>query len=322
MGIRSVLSLPVLDLLGEFILLDKEDKNAILEHQAKLLSLYWGQQEAPEFSQKDLCKVPRYGKSNNLMLEAEMTRLNVTSADVRKARKAVISRAGMPPDVPLIGKIAIDLEYIENDFLEALVKGQAGEAILKSVKALQAYDLDPEHRLRCLIEPYDEGQIARNYIGKYEDDSAAVITAQACQHLADLCIVLFDIEKAQDMNRWITVCEVFFAIGYLALQASADHLAALGHLCDAREIYMTLPDTLTIELHNDTMNPIKDVMQQQIEELYQNEEIDDMVYNKAKYLLKKRFEQIDLSTLLNVESQHEDFDLKERLRMRLSSVQE
>ncbi len=322
MGIRETLGLPVLDLLGEFILLDKEDKNEILEHQAKLLALYLAQKDAPDFAQKDLCKAPRYGKNNSLMLESEMRRLNVTPADIKNTRKMVISRAGMPPDVPLIGKIAIDLEFIENDFLEALVKGQVGESILKTVNALERFDFKTDRWLHSLIEAHDEGQIARNYIGKYDDDSPAVVTTQACLHLAELFVTLFDVEDAQDINSWAAICEIFHAVGYASLESCADHLAALGHLSDAREIYLSLPEAFLIELHNDTLEPVKSLLENRLKQLHDDGRLDNVLYAKACHLMKRRFEQIDLSTLMNTEAQHEDLDLKERLRRRLSSAKE
>lgn len=322
MGIRDILALPILDLLGEFILLTKEDKNDILEHQARLLAIYHAQREAPDFAQKDLCKVPRYGKSNHLMMEAEMTRLNVTPADIKDARKMVVSRAGMPPDVPLIGKIAIDLDFIENDFLEALVKGQAGQAILATTRALEDFDLQPHKCVQTLIEVHDEGQIARNYIGKYDDDSQAVVTAQACLHVADLFRTLFDIDEAKEIDEWTAVCEIFHAIGYTALEASADHLAALGHLSDAREIYQSFPEVPVVELHNNTLEPLKALQENQLAKMKENGRLTEAAYKMGLHLVKKRFEQIDLSTLLNTESQHEDLDLKERLRRRLSSARD
>lgn len=322
MGIRQTLGLPILDLLAEFILLGKPEKNGILEHQAKLLALYRGQQERPDFAQKDLCKVPRYGKGNNLMLEAEMTRLGVTSSDVKAARSVVVSKVGMPPDVPLIGKIAIDLEYIENDFLEALVKGQTGEAILRSAAKLKNQEFDSAHRELLIIERHDKGQIARHYIGKYDDDSDAVISAQACQHLVDLCVVLFDEQSVQRAEGWQKLCDIFEIIGYVCLQASADHLAALGHLSDARDIYQELPEGMDIELHNDALDNIKMLLEDRAELLRHEGKINDHVHEMLTSLFKKRFEQIDLSTLLNIEGRHEDLDLKERLRMRLSALKE
>lgn len=322
MGIRQTLGLPILDLLAEFILLGKPEKNEILEHQAKLLALYRGQQERPDFAQKDLCKVPRYGKGNNLMLEAEMARLGVTAADVKEARSVVVSRVGMPPDVPLIGKIATDLEYIENDFLEALVKGQSGEAILRSVAKLGEQQFDHARLKPLVIERHDKGQIARHYIGKYDDDSDAVISAQACQHLVDLCVVLFDKENAPQTQDWQELCNIFEVIGYVCLQAAADHLAALGHLSDARDIYQELPEDIDIELHNDALEGIKTLLQDRTALLLNEEKIDDNIHEMLNHLLKKRFEQIDLSTLLNIEGRHEDLDLKERLRMRLSALKE
>lgn len=322
MSIRDTLALPILDLLGAFIFLEKEDKNDILEHQARLLAMYRAQQEAPDFAQKDLCKVPRYGKSNQLMMEAEMARLNVTPADIKNARKMVVSRGGMPPDVPLVGKIAIDLEYIENDFLEALVKGQAGESILKGAKALEDYDLQPDRRTQTLIEVHDEGQIARNYIGKYDDDSQAVVTAQACLHMTDMFRTMFDIDEAKDIEEWPAVCEIIRSIGYASLEACADHLAALGHLSDAREIYLTFPETSLIELHNNTLDPLQGLLTAQLDKMREDGRLTQTAHDMGARLVKRRFEQIDLSTLLNTEAQHEDLDLKERLRRRLSAAQE
>ena len=322
MGIRDTLALPILDLLGVFILLEKGDKNEILEHQARLLAMYQAQQEAPDFAQKDLCKVPRYGKSNHLMMEAEMARLNVTPADIKNARKVVVSRAGMPPDVPLIGKIAIDLEYIENDFLEALVKGQAGEAILRGAKALEDYDLQTAKRTQTLIETHDEGQIARNYIGKYDDDSQAVVTAQACLHITDMFRTLFDVDEAKEIDEWPAICEIIRSIGFASLEACADHLAALGHLSDAREIYLTFPETSLVELHNNTLEPLQALLTKQLDKMLEDGRLTQTAHDMGARLVKRRFEQIDLSTLLNTEAQHEDLDLKERLRRRLSTARD
>lgn len=322
MGIRHTFSLPVLDILSEFILLGKAEKNEILEHQAKLLALYWGQQAKPDFAQKDLCKVPRFGKANKLLMETEMTRLDVTSADVKKARTFVISRMGMPAGVPLIGKIATDLGYIENDFLEAIVKGQTGQAILKVSAQMAKMELGAGKPGRLITDLHEESQIARNYIGKYDDDSASVVTGQACLHLADIFAGLFNEESAAKTGCWGEICNIFETIGYLCLKASAEHLAALGHLSDARDINQELPEHVDVELHNDTLDIVRNSLRAHFETLKASGVFDRNMYDHAQSLLKKRFEQIDLSTLMNIESQHEDLDLKERLRLRLSSMTE
>lgn len=319
MGIRETLSQPVLDMLGDFILLTKEDKDEILEHQAKLLALHTAQKEAPEFAQKDLCKAPRYGKNNSLMLEAEMTRLSVTVDDVRKARKMVVSQKGMPPEVPLIGKIATDLEYIEADFLEALIKGQAGSAILQAATRLRDRDFYPEKRHFAIVERHDAGQIARNYIGKYNDDSDALVSAQAFLHLVYLLGSLFEVGDDLPAN-WIEICDICDSVGYACLQACAEHMAALGHLSDARDIYMTIPEEAEPHLHNDTLDPFLSLLQERVDYLSDNGGLKEDEVSKVNHLLKRRIGQIDLSTLMNVNAQHEDIDLKERLRMRLSAA--
>ncbi|MBU0800703.1 MAG: hypothetical protein KKA05_06830, partial [Alphaproteobacteria bacterium] len=215
MNIRDTLSRPMLELLGGFVNLTRADKDAVLELQAHLYAIYRAQKENPEYSQKDLCKAPRFGTANRLMLEAEMTRLGVAASDLERARRVVVSRSGMPPEVPLAGKIAVDLELTNNALLDPLVCAQAGEAMLQAAERIERLQGAgaPEALPHLIVERADGEQMARNYIGKYDDDSRSGVAAQACAHLADITAALPG--GTADLAATIT------AAGHAALRAGA-----------------------------------------------------------------------------------------------------
>jgi hypothetical protein len=292
----------MLELLGGFVNLTREDKDAVLELQAHLYAIHMAQKESPEYTQKDLCKAPRFGTATRLMLEAELTRLGVNSGDLDRARRAVVGRGGMPPEVPLAGKIAVDLELTTAQLLDALVCAQAGEAMLQAAERIERLQGAgaPEALPHLLAERTDGQQIARNYIGKYDDDSRTAVSAQACAHLADIVAAL---PGATD-----ELAAAIDAAGRAALRVAGYKLVALHHLSDARAIMEEVPEEgiiLTQEMAEDweaflTAGLAGDVM--------------------GESLLRRRLEQADLSLLLNGDGEHEDLGLKDVLRKRLSSA--
>lgn len=298
----------------------------LLEHQAKLLAIHWGQKEAPDFAQKDLRKAPRYGKDNTLMMTSEMTRLEVKPEDIGKARRVVVARKGMPPEVPLIGKIAVDMEIVDNDLMDALVCAQTGQAILRSKDRLKERSATQEPAgvsgfvLGVIVERTDEGQIARNFIGSYEDDSKVTVSAQAFQHLADVALMMISIHPPlagpQDISR---ICEILEQIGYTTLIAAANQLIELGYLSDARDIFKDVPD-IEMEISNAVVGDFQTFLEDGLVILTEQELLTPEEIEKCKSLFKKRFEQADLSVLLNVETSKQNLDLKERLRSKLKSA--
>jgi hypothetical protein len=301
MTIRDTLAKPTLELLGDFVNLTRADKDAVLELQAHLLAIHWAQRANPEFSQKDLCKAPRFGAKNKLLLEAEITRLGITTADVERARRTVIARGGMPPDVPLAGKIAVDMELTTAPLLDALVCAQAGETMLQAAERIRRLDGAgaPEALPHLVADRADPAQIARNYIGKYDDDSQAAVSAQACAHLADIAAALPGADRA--------LAAAITAAGQAALRTAAYKLVALHHLSDARDLMVLVPED-TIELTQD------------MGERWESFVTQGLSGDMGEALLRRRLEQADLSLLLNDDGQHEDMGLKDALRKRLSSA--
>ena len=302
MTIRDTLSRPMLELLGGFINLTREDKDAVLELQAHLYAIHMAQKDAPDYAQKDLCKAPRFGTATRLMLEAELTRLGVTSGDLDRARRVVVARGGMPPEVPLAGKIAVDLELTNANLLDALVCAQAGEAMLQAAERIDRLQGAgaPEALPHLLIERCDGQQIASNYIGQYDDDSRTAVSAQACAHLADIAAALpgADTELADTIE----------AAGRAALRAGAYKLVALHHLSDARAIMEEVPAEGI-------------ALTQEMAEAWEAFLVGGLAGNEVgQSLLRRRLEQADLSLLLNDDEQHEDLGLKDVLRKRLSSA--
>lgn len=302
MSIRDTLSRPMLELLGGFVNLTRADKDAVLELQAHLYALHIAQKENPEFAPRDLCKVPRYGAANRLMLEAEMTRLGVTRTDLEQARRAVVGRGGMPPEVPLAGKIAVDLELTTGALLDALICAQAGEQLLQAAERIERLQgAGAPDALPCLLgDRTDPAQPARNYIGKYDDDSRTAVAAQAAAHLGDLAAALPGGTAALALTIATT--------GYAALRAGAFKLVAMHHLSDARDILALLPDEDTV---------LTEAMALE----WQRFLVSGLSgYAGAQGLLRRRLEQADLSLLLNDDEMHEDLGLKEALRKRLSAA--
>lgn len=302
MTIRDTLSRPMLELLGGFVHLTREDKDAVLELQAHLYAIHMAQKDSPEFSQKDLCKAPRFGTANRLMLEAELARLNITDADIDNARRAVVSRVGMPPEVPLAGKIAVDLELTHIALLDALICAQAGEFMLQASERIERLHGAgaPEALPALIIERADGQQVARSYIGKYDDDSRAAVAAQACAHMADIAAAL---PGAPD-----GLAATIAAAGQAALRAGAYKLVALHHLSDAREIMALVPEEGINLTHG---------MAEEWEQFVTAGLAGDEM---GQSLLRRRREQADLSLLLNDDEQHEELGLKDLLRKRLSSA--
>lgn len=302
MTIRDTLAKPMLELLGDFVNLTRDDKDAVLELQAHLLAIHWAQIANPEFAQKDLCKAPRLGGKNRLMLEAEMTRLGVTDDDVEKARRMVIARTGMPAEVPLAGKIAVDMELTNGLLLDALVCAQAGESMLQAAERIVR--LGGKGALEALphliTDRADPQQIARNYIGKYDDDSQAAISAQACAHMADIAAALAGADEG--------LAAIIRAAGQAALRTAAYKMVALHHLSDARDMMAMVPD--------DGIDLTEDMAERW--ESFVTAGLSDSEIGEA--LLRRRLEQADLSLLLNADGQSEELGLKDALRKRLSSA--
>lgn len=302
MNIRDTLARPMLELLGGFVNLTRADKDAVLELQAHLYAIHMAQKDTPEYNQRDLCKAPRFGSANKLMLEAEITRLGIAAHDLDRARRVVIGRGGMPADVPLAGKIAVDLELTNAALLDALVCAQAGEAMLQAAERIERLQGAgaPEALPHLIADRIDPGQMARGYIGKYDDDSRAAVAAQACAHLADITAALPG--ATAELAATIT------AAAQAALRAGAYKLVALHHLSDAREIMALVPaEGLTLS----------ESMAEAWEQFLRAGLAGDAM---GEALLERRGEQADLSVLLNDDEQHEDLGLKDVLRKRLSAA--
>jgi hypothetical protein len=319
------LSLPMLDLLGEYTKISREDKDMLLEHQARLLAIHWGQKESPEFAQKDLRKAPRFGKDNPLAMKSEMARLEIGEEEISKARKVVISKAGMPPEVPPIGKIAIDMDLIEPELLDCLIVIQTGIYLLKTSQKFSSLDCDQgasdiDHLYRMIVEQTDTGQFARSFIGAYDDDSKLTISSQALLHMLDLSHAIFctkpSLVKSEAVEKMRYICE---AIAYQVILSGAGLLADMGRLSDARDIILEIPDD-HIELTQNMLDNIQDFILQNIQDFKNEALISEIVFEKCENLLEKRFEQADLSVIADAKSHKANLDLKEQLRKKLSSA--
>jgi hypothetical protein len=323
MKVREVLLSPILDLLGNYVEISKEDKDVLLEHQAKLLAIHWAQSNNPDFDQKDLRKPPRFGKENSLMMDAEIKRLDVLDYDIMIARKAVVSREGMPPEVPLIGKIAVDMGIVDNDLLNALVTAQTGQLILRTADFIKDKSSDDEAAdfiAGTVVESTDASQTARNFIGSYKDDTDETTSAQAFKHLADLALMIVAIcplmGKADVIERLHNIIE---KVGYISLMAGANHLAEIGKLSDASDIFAEINDT-DISISEEDVDYLKKFVADGCSELGTQELISKEEYDICTNLIEKRCEQADLGVLVSKGSKGQNLDLKEQLRSKLKSA--
>ena len=325
MSLFENLTMPMLDLLGAYINISRNDKDMLLEHQAKLLAIHWRQKESPDFGEKDLRKPPRFGKDNELAMKSMMTRLSVSEADLSNARKAVISRVGMPPEVPPIGKIAVDMEVIDAPLLDTLIVIQTGIYMLRTAERIAAFSSGNEagridDLMAMLVEQTDVGQFARSFIGAYEDDSRATVSAQAFLHMMDLSFAFLEAKPvlAKDSSKQ-ELSDIARSIGYQTIVTGAGMLADQGRLSDARDILMALPEA-EHKVDSSMVSTLENFVKEQIISFRNEKLISDLVFEKGENLLEKRFEQADLGVILNRETEKQNLDLKERLRQKLSTA--
>jgi len=323
MKVHEILSNPILALISNYVELTKEDKDTLLEHQAKLLAIHWAQKADPDFAPKDLRKAPRFGKENTLMMKTEMTRLKISDSDIAIARKAVVSRGGMPPEVPLIGKIAVDMEILDSDLLNALVTAQTGQLILRTAGMLKDKTSDDEavdFISGTVVEATDAAQIARNFIGSYDDDTKITTSSQAFKHMADLALMVVAmcplLAKPDIIKRLHNIIE---QIGYTSLIAGANHLLVIGRLSDSSDIFEEIPE-MKIHVTSDDIDFFKTFIKEGCEELGKQELLTKEELEICQVLVEKRSKQANLSVLINKDTEAQNLDLKERLRGKLKSA--
>lgn len=137
MSVLDKLLKPELDVLQEFVPLGRERITELLDHQSKLLALHVAQSYMPDFAQHDLCKEPRYGKSNRLLLDAEMSSAEVDLNDVMIARRRVCQSEPLPSGVPPVYKVVTDLGLAEGNYVDAIMLARMGAFLLRDAEQLR-----------------------------------------------------------------------------------------------------------------------------------------------------------------------------------------
>lgn len=244
MNIRETLNQPVLDLLAACGLITREQQNDILEVQARMLAVHRARNHMPFFARGETGPVAREDRNMLARLKAEMEWYAVDDAQLREARKSVVSKTGMPADVPPVGVIAVEMGLITAEAMEAYLLAQTGIALLDAAERFQTRHAGaaPGSMNVALIHDADAPDApARAHIGKYEDNNA-LTGAQAALHMVELadCVVATHPELANDM-RFDELRGTATALAVQVLTRAADLMAERGRLTDARDIHRALP---------------------------------------------------------------------------------
>jgi hypothetical protein len=304
MSISEILNRPILDIIARYENLTRQNKDNVLDSQAYLFAIYKARLEQNDSGGRDLFQSPRMGTHNFLILQAEMARLHVSNADIEAARRTVVMRNGMPSAVPLIGKLAADMGFITHELLDALVCAQAGAQILAASQRIrrlcEAQLIADDNVLTALIfDGYETDSFARDYIGRYDDDSKACVGTQAFAHLADITACLPEAQAHSD---------VLDIIGYACLRASAYKLVALHYLSDAWDIMGLIPDQ-EIEINVEKLIGWRDFL---------HDSLDQSAF--ATKLISTRWSQADLSVILSGVELNTELGLMDALRRCLSTA--
>lgn len=320
-----------LDVLQEFIPLKPAQVTDLLEHQAKLLALYIAQSFMPDFAQHDLCTEPRYGKSNKLLLDAEMNSAEVDLNDVMNARRRVCQVEPLPSGVPPVYKIATDLGMAEPNYVDAIMIARMGAHLLTDAQALRDAAQDgPKQQKAAYMFPgvvtdlHDPAKPAGTLIGKFEDDSRSLITAMAMHHLFQLIDALVTIDPAlANAKEYTSIAKHLMPLGYLALRAGADRMAVLGHLFESRMINTAIPPgAIPADLcADDIKNALESFLEMAVAKLAKDGLIDDGQKARLESLLVRRVEQLDIRALFRPEAPQQEEGLREKLRARIKSAQ-
>lgn len=244
MSIREKLNQPVLDLLADCGLITREQQNDILEIQARMLAVHRARNHMPFFARGENGPIAREDRNMLSRLAAEMEWYAIDDAQLSAARKIVVSKAGMPADVPPVGVIAVEMGLIAPDAMEAYLLAQSGVALLEAAERFQTRHtaaMPCSMNVALIHDPEEPDNVARAHIGKYEDNTA-LTSAQAALHMVELadCVVATHPELANDM-RFDELRGTATALAVLVLTKSADMMAERGRLTDARDIHRIMP---------------------------------------------------------------------------------
>ena len=233
---REILNKPTASLIAAVV---RFDKDKAIELQAKLLAIHKAEADLPREAQQDL-----YGIRDEGKLATGLKKAGVDAEAIAQAHDDVTSEKGMSRAVPLLGQVAVNFRLVSNDVKNALMTAQAGE------RAVRAGELMSGMRAGALPATLDNllpgtvtdarnpDEPARGFIGKFKDDPADLVGAQAIHHLADLATAAAALGVSETDSHMIA--QAANDIGVLARRAligAGDYLIATGQHGPAEQTY-------------------------------------------------------------------------------------
>ena len=232
---RDTLNKPTASLIADVV---RFDKPKAMDLQARLLAIHKAEAGLPREAQQDL-----YGIRDEGKLSTALKKAGVSPDDINAARLEVESEKGMPRAVPMLGMVATSFRLVSNDIKNALMTAQAGERALRTGELMSGMRADAlpapaENTLPgIVVDGRNPDEPAREFIGKFADDPANLVGAQAIHHLADMA------SAATAMGSRPTddaIRQAASDIGILARRAligAGDDLAATGQHGPAEKTY-------------------------------------------------------------------------------------